>query len=239
MGSTHLIKEAVTRNPRPRITGNRWSRALIEGSVIGDSRFYRTLPVQQRSHDTVVAVLEAARQVHAEEGLSASLGGIAARAGVTGPGVFRYFDDIHALRGALVSQSRWRYLNDVADYLDATTVESWRDIIMMHVEIRARSYRDGDAPVAEIAREPSLNESNRLALFFGSLITEYCGIKVGRAARQRLELGLRLADSLIRRAFLFSDEGDPIWISACENTVVGFLGSVFDEHSGQPKISSL
>lgn len=236
MGSTQPIKEAVTRNSRPRNDGRKCNRARIEGSVIGDARFYRTLPVQQRSHETVVAVLEAARQVYAEEGLGASLTRIAARAGVTGPGICRYFVDIHAIRGAIVSQSRWRYLADVADYLDATTIETWRDVIMMHIAIRTQSYRADAAPVAEIAREPNLNESNRLALFLGSLITEYCDIEVDRMARRRIELGLRLSDALIQRAFLSSNEGDPMWISACEHAVVAFIGPAFSELARRPTL---
>jgi AcrR family transcriptional regulator len=220
----------MTRKLRPVNGDARGNR-----SPIGDARFYRTLPVQQRSHETVVAILEAARQAHAAEGLSASLSGIAARAGVTGPAVCRYFDDIHAIRGAVVSQSRWFYLNDVAEYLRATHIASWRDIIVMHIAIRVQSYRAGRAPVEEIAREPSVSESKRLALYLASVITELCRIEVDSAAMQRIELGLRLADALIRRAFLESDEGDPVWISACGKTVVGFIEPAVGELLLLPK----
>lgn len=103
----------------------------------------RRAPVQERSRQTVIRILDAAAAIADEQGVdAATTRAIADRAGVSYPSLYRFFPDREAILGELLERQ-------CAD-LDARCIEAertWRitsvaDLLNNEIDLHVRYYRE-------------------------------------------------------------------------------------------------
>lgn len=190
----------------------------------------RHLPRQDRSAQRVELILDTAAVLIDEVGygsLTPAL--IARRASMSGPAIYRYFDDLDAIALALAARNLERYMERSQELL--TDAESWEEAIARSVIAFSDLYRKepgfrwlrlGD-PIAHDFL--SAGESNKavLARQVSELFVERYEVLPRADLLRHVEVMVEIGDSLIAKAFETDVDGDQFFLDECSRLMVGYL----------------
>jgi AcrR family transcriptional regulator len=197
----------------------------------------RNEPIQARSSDRIVALLDAAAAVVDEVGIERLTTALVAdRAEASIGTVYRYFPDRIAVITALGARSIERFLRQLesdlaqkapADWIDAVVVSIGSAVTMHRNEVGFTSIRLGDlvlSPETDVARI----KSHRLAQTLREVLVANYGMPEDEALITRLEVALTMIDALLVRAFLLGGTGDETIIAECEQIVRDYLSGRYE-----------
>ncbi|WP_213816030.1 TetR/AcrR family transcriptional regulator [Glaciihabitans sp. dw_435] len=198
----------------------------------------RRLPRQDRSAQRLDLVLDTAAALIDEVGYnSLSITLIAKRAGISAPGVYRYFDDLESIARALAARNLTRYVASAERVLDEKILD-WQDAMMSALSVFAELYRSepgyrwlrfGDVIDGNLF---STQESNKTML--SRIIAEMFSVRYDVLPRpdlvKHVEVVLALADGLVTKAFEVDPDGDEFFINECKRLVIGY----FTEYLARP-----
>ena len=111
----------------------------MSGDTAGTS--LRRIPRQDRSEQRFELILDTTATLIDEVGFSnitPSL--IAKRVGMSGPGIYRYFDGLQAIARALATRNLQRFLERAAAFMADSTLE-WEDAMVASVEAYCELHR--------------------------------------------------------------------------------------------------
>jgi AcrR family transcriptional regulator len=204
------------------------SRALMTGDGrmprIGRPDVYRVFPRQMRSREAVAGMLSAARALSHTRTLE--LPEIALQTGYSAAAIYRYFDNVIALRAALASQELELYFDAIIVELESTAILRWQDVVLLHLSIRLDSYavRGGPASIAERYFGTS-NESEVIASLLAEEIgARFAPILSAHELFHRVEMAIRIIDALTDRACRETPARKWQIVADCRAVVESYLG---------------
>jgi AcrR family transcriptional regulator len=195
----------------------------------------RVEPVQVRSSQRVVALLDATAAVVHEIGYETlTTAMVADRAGASIGTVYRYFPDRIGVLQALISRNRQRAEEKVfgalREHKPATMDQAVDTLVDALVELfnkepGFRSLRLGD--VLDIRPAHTFRTGNaEFAQSIGDEIADLLKVKLDSRARMALESAVEVLDALLGRAFLRVDRGDKAIIDEARRVAKLTLGDL-------------
>jgi AcrR family transcriptional regulator len=191
----------------------------------------RRVPRQDRSEQRFELILDTTAQLIDEVGygnLTTSL--IAKRVGMSGPGIYRYFDGLQAIASALATRNLNRFLERATAITADETLE-WEDAMggaldayceMYRTEPGFRWLRLGDAIDRHLIDETETNRTVVARLVSNLFITRY---EVGHRddLLDHAEVMVEIVDGLTARAFMSNPQGDQFFIDECRRVITDYL----------------
>ncbi|MCU1582498.1 MAG: transcriptional regulator, TetR family protein [Microbacteriaceae bacterium] len=197
----------------------------------------RHSPRQDRSTQRVELILDTTAALIDEVGygsITPTL--IARRATMSGPAIYRYFDDLDAIVVALAKRNLERYLERSQLLLEAAA--DWQEAIAGSVAAYSEFYRDepgfrwlrlGD-PIAGNLLSASEGNKTLLARQVCELFVTRYEVDSRPDLLEHVEVMVEIADALIARAFESDPDGDRFFLDECTRVMVSYLG----EYLAQP-----
>ncbi|MDQ1553529.1 MAG: hypothetical protein QOK46_607 [Microbacteriaceae bacterium] len=197
----------------------------------------RHSPRQDRSTQRVELILDTTAALIDEVGygsITPTL--IARRATMSGPAIYRYFDDLDAIVVALAKRNLERYLERSQRLLEAAA--DWQEAIAGSVAAYSEFYRDepgfrwlrlGD-PIAGNLLSASEGNKTLLARQVCELFVTRYEVDSRPDLLEHVEVMVEIADALIARAFESDPDGDRFFLDECTRVMVSYLG----EYLAQP-----
>jgi AcrR family transcriptional regulator len=201
------------------------------------SSIARHSPRQDRSAQRVELILDTTAALIDEVGygtITPTL--IARRAGMSGPAIYRYFDDLDAIACALAKRNLERYLERSQTLLE--TSADWQDAIAGSVTAFSEFYRDepgfrwlrlGD-PIAKNLLSDTDGNKRLLARQVCELFVARYEVDSRPDLLEHVEVMVEIGDALIARAFESDRDGDRFFLDECTRLMVSYLG----EYLAQP-----
>jgi len=192
----------------------------------------RRVPRQDRSEQRFELILDTTATLIDEVGygnLTTSL--IAKRVGMSGPGIYRYFDGLQAIATALATRNLQRLLDRAAALTSDTSLE-WQQAMhglvgvycdMFRSEPGFRWLRLGDAIDRHLIDETETNRTV-VARHMAAHFVERYDVFPRPDLLQHVEVMVEIADSLVARAFVSNPDGDEFYISETSRILTGYLG---------------
>jgi AcrR family transcriptional regulator len=192
----------------------------------------RRVPRQDRSEQRFELILDTTAALIDEVGygnLTTSL--IAKRVGMSGPGIYRYFDGLQAIATALATRNLQRLLERAAQLTADTSLE-WQSAMrglvgvygdMFRTEPGFRWLRLGDAIDRHLIDDTETN-STVVARHMADHFVERYDVFHRPDLLQHVEVMVEIADSLVARAFVSNPDGDPFYIDEASRILTGYLG---------------
>jgi AcrR family transcriptional regulator len=192
----------------------------------------RRVPRQDRSEQRFELILDTTAALIDEVGygnLTTSL--IAKRVGMSGPGIYRYFDGLQAIATALATRNLHRLLERAAELTSDTSLE-WQSAMrglvgvyseMFRTEPGFRWLRLGDAIDRHLIDDTETN-STVVARHMADHFVERYDVFPRPDLLQHVEVMVEIADSLVARAFVANPDGDPFYIDEASRILTGYLG---------------
>ncbi|MCU1542695.1 MAG: transcriptional regulator, TetR family protein [Microbacteriaceae bacterium] len=192
----------------------------------------RRVPRQDRSEQRFELILDTTATLIDEVGygnLTTSL--IAKRVGMSGPGIYRYFDGLQAIARALATRNLQRLLERAAELTSDTSLE-WNDAMnglvtvyseMFRTEPGFRWLRLGDAIDRHLIDESETNRTVVAKVMAKHFVDRY-DVSHRDDLLQHVEVMVEIADSLIARAFVSNLDGDEFFISETSRLLTNYLG---------------
>ena len=194
--------------------------------------FLRLQPTEPKGAKRIESILDTLAALIDEVGYGAiSISMIAKRCEMSGPGVYRYFDDLTAIAQALAARNLERFFVRVSELLGDESLE-WEDALRTVVKAYCDMLRDepgfrwlrlGDSVDRYLI---STEASNRLivAQHTAALFVERYEVDYRVDLVDTVEVMIEISDALLARAFQSTPEGDPYFIDICAEIVIKFLG---------------
>jgi AcrR family transcriptional regulator len=192
----------------------------------------RRVPRQDRSEQRFELILDTTAALIDEVGygnLTTSL--IAKRVGMSGPGIYRYFDGLQAIATALATRNMRRLLERATELTADTTLE-WDQAMhglvgvycdMFRSEPGFRWLRLGDAIDRHLIDETETNRTV-VARYMADHFIERYDVYPRPDLLQHVEVMVEIADSLIARAFVSNTDGDEFYIAETSRLLTRYLG---------------
>ena len=192
----------------------------------------RRIPRQDRSEQRFELILDTTAALIDEVGygnLTTSL--IAKRVGMSGPGIYRYFDGLQAIATALATRNMRRLLEHATTLTSDTTLE-WEQAMhglvgvycdMFRTEPGFRWLRLGDAIDRHLIDETETNRTVVARYMADHFIQRY-DVFPRPDLLQHVEVMVEIADSLIARAFVSNVDGDEFYIAETSRLLTRYLG---------------
>lgn len=192
----------------------------------------RRSPRQDRSTQRIELILDTTAALIDEVGyssLSPTL--IAKRVGMSGPGIYRYFDGMPAIAAALATRNLTRLMHATETALEGRDVE-WQELLgraidayclLFRTEPGFRWLRLGDAIDRNLIDN---TDSNRtvLAHQVGELFFERFEVSRARPdLRKHVEVVVEIVDTLTAKAFETDPAGDQFFIDECTRVATEYL----------------
>jgi AcrR family transcriptional regulator len=193
--------------------------------------FLRLQPKEPKGAQRIELILDATASLIDEVGYGAlSIRLIAARCDMSGPGVYRYFEDLTSIARALASRNASRFFERVAELLIdgdiewqsalSTVVEAYCDLLRH--EPGFRWLRLGDSVDRFLVSDERTNR-RVVAEFTAALFVERFEVDYRDDLVENVEVLVEIADALLARAFQSDPNGDQYFIDACTQIIVEFL----------------
>jgi AcrR family transcriptional regulator len=192
----------------------------------------RRVPRQDRSEQRFELILDTTAALIDEVGYgSLSTSMIAKRVGMSGPGIYRYFDGLQAIARALATRNLQRLLERAAE-LTSDTSREWPDAItglthvysdMFRTEPGFRWLRLGDAIDRNLIDESETNRTVVARVMTDHFVSRY-EVSPRDDLLQHVEVMVEIADSLIARAFVANPDGDDFFIGETSRLLTEYLG---------------
>ena len=192
----------------------------------------RRVPRQDRSEQRFELILDTTAALIDEVGygnLTTSL--IAKRVGMSGPGIYRYFDGLQAIATALATRNLRRLLERAAELTSDTSLE-WDQAMhglvgvycdMFRSEPGFRWLRLGDAIDRHLIDETETNRTV-VARYMADHFVERYDVYPRPDLLQHVEVMVEIADSLVARAFVSNADGDEFYIAETSRLLTRYLG---------------
>lgn len=191
----------------------------------------RRVPQQDRSNQRLELILDAAAALIDEVGYrNASMTLVARKAGMSGPGVYRYFSDLEAVARALAARNLERFIASTKDALSAQAGD-WTILLSRVIDVYAelcrtepgfRWLRLGDAVDRNLLDQEVSNRS-----FAAQVLTRIFVSRFNVHEREELdihvEVVVEIVDGLIARAFATNPDGDQFFIDECSTLAGSYL----------------
>jgi AcrR family transcriptional regulator len=197
------------------------------------SPFLRLQPTEAKGAQRIELILDATAALIDEVGYGAlSISMIAKRCEMSGPGVYRYFDDLTSIARALASRNLTRFFDRVAELLTDKTVE-WEPALRTVVEAYCDLLRDepgfrwlrlGDSVDRFLVSDERTNR-RVVAEFTAALFVERYAVDYRVDLVENVEVLVEISDALLARAFQSNPSGDQYFIDACTQIVTDFLAT--------------
>lgn len=190
----------------------------------------RHRPRQNRSTQRVELILDTAASLIDEVGYgSITPALIARRAGMSGPAIYRYFDDLDAIAMALAARNLERYLERSREMLDPA--DKWEDAIAGSVQAYSDFYRSEPGfrwlrlgePITHNLHNTGESNKAMLAREVTELFIERYEVEPRTELLGHVEVMVEIGDSLIAKAFEASPDGDPFFLQECTTLMVSYL----------------
>jgi AcrR family transcriptional regulator len=192
----------------------------------------RRIPRQDRSEQRFELILDTTAGLIDEVGygnLTTSL--IAKRVGLSGPGIYRYFDGLQAIATALATRNMRRLLERAADLTSNTEVQwdhAMRGLVevycdMFRTEPGFRWLRLGDAIDRYLIDQTETNRTV-VARYMTDHFVERYDVYPRPDLLQHVEVMVEIADSLVARAFVSNADGDDFYIEETSRLLTRYLG---------------
>lgn len=210
----------------------------------------RRVPRQDRSEQRFELILDTTAILIDEVGygnLTTSL--IAKRVGMSGPGIYRYFDGLQAIATALATRNLQRLLDRAAELTADTSLE-WEQAMhglvgvycdMFRTEPGFRWLRLGDAIDRHLIDDTETNRTLVARRMANHFIERY-EVLPRADLLQHVEVMVEIADSLIARAFVSNLDGDEFFVTETSRILTGYLGdylvSTFADAEQQHKLAT-
>ncbi|CAD6009493.1 TetR/AcrR family transcriptional regulator [Agreia sp. COWG] len=197
----------------------------------------RRNPRQDRSAQRIELILDTTACLIDEVGygnLSPTL--IAKRVGMSGPGIYRYFDGMTAIAAALATRNLARLTETTRAALAGTDAD-WPELLGRVIDAYASLYRTepgfrwlrlGDAIDRNLIDN---TDSNRtvLAHEIGEQFFERFEVSRDRPDLVRhVEVVVEIVDTLTAKAFEIDPHGDAFFIGECKRIASGYLQGYLD-----------
>jgi AcrR family transcriptional regulator len=191
----------------------------------------RRVPRQDRSEQRFELILDTTAALIDELGygnLTTSL--VAKRVGMSGPGIYRYFDGLEAIATALATRNLQRYI-ERASVVMADEDMTWEDALSGAVDVYCDMHRTepgfrwlrlGDAIDRHLIDESESNRTVVARLMSQKFVPRY---EVGHRddLLQHVEIMIEIVDSLTARAFAGNPDGDQFFIDECRRIITQYL----------------
>lgn len=191
----------------------------------------RRVPRQDRSEQRFELILDTTAALIDEVGygnLTTSL--IAKRVGMSGPGIYRYFDGLQAIASALATRNLHRFLENATSILSDENV-TWQEAMANAVDIYCEMHRSepgfrwlrlGDAIDRHLIDESDTNRKVVARMMAEVFISRY-KVSPRYDLLEHVEIMVEIVDSLTARAFMTNPKGDEFFIDECSRIVIGYL----------------
>ena len=191
----------------------------------------RRVPRQDRSEQRFELILDTTAALIDEVGygnLTTSL--IAKRVGMSGPGIYRYFDGLQAIASALATRNLHRFLENATSILSDEHV-TWQEAMANAVDIYCEMHRSepgfrwlrlGDAIDRHLIDESDTNRKVVARMMAEVFISRY-KVSPRDDLLEHVEIMVEIVDSLTARAFMTNPKGDEFFIDECSRIVIGYL----------------
>lgn len=191
----------------------------------------RRVPRQDRSEQRFELILDTTAALIDEVGygnLTTSL--IAKRVGMSGPGIYRYFDGLQAIASALATRNLHRFLENSTSILSDENV-TWQEAMANAVDIYCEMHRSepgfrwlrlGDSIDRHLIDETETNRTVVARMMAEVFISRY-QVSPRDDLLEHVEIMVEIVDSLTARAFMTNVDGDAFFIDECSRIVVDYL----------------
>jgi len=196
----------------------------------------RRLPRQDRSEQRIELILDSLAALIDEVGYTnVSIAMIAKRAEMSGPGIYRYFDDLNAITSALAKRNLERLLEKADPAIEAAD-GVWEEGIaaairvyvdMFRTEPGYRWLRLGD-PVDKYLINAAEGNRTVLARMAGDLFVERYQVGYRDDLLAHIEVMVEIIDSLSARAFALNPQGDPFFLNEIPRIINSYLGEYLE-----------
>ena len=191
----------------------------------------RRQPRQGRSEQRLELILDSLAALIDEVGYNnLSIAMIAKRAQMSGPGIYRYFDDLNAIARELAQRNLSRFIVNVTAMLDDDKDE-WQDALTGAVDVYADLFRTepgfrwlrlGDSIDKNLIDAAENNRSVVARHTAELFITKYDVFHRDDLVAH-VEAMVEIIDSLVARAFIDDAHGDRFFIDEAKRVVVWYL----------------
>jgi AcrR family transcriptional regulator len=181
-----------------------WKSLAFESDSVEHLTPYRR-PSQARGEAKFDKLLDAAHSLIEEHGVEEfSLADVAKRAGVATGSAYHFFPNLEAVFIALVERYDVAFAKIVSEPIEASSVETWQDILELHFE-KARRFINANPPALILIIGPgrswqskqvdTIGDSN-IAIAMLETIERFFEIPSSPPAAQLLHLGIRMLEGL-------------------------------------------
>nr|WP_203605711.1 TetR/AcrR family transcriptional regulator [Streptomyces sp. SID8014] len=199
----------------------------------------RRAPVQQRSAERLVRILDACADLLDEVGYEQlTTRAVADRAQVPIGSVYRFFDNKRALADALAHRNLDRYADRIARRVGEVEGGDWRgavdacldEYLTMKRTVPGFTLIDFGVPAPPTADEPHANHqvADRVAV----LLAAHLERPLDEALRRAVLVGVEATDSLLHLAFRTDPAGDPALVAETRTLLHAYFARAFDRPPG-------
>jgi len=191
----------------------------------------RRQPRQDRSEQRLELILDSLAALIDEVGYAnLSIAMIAKRAEMSGPGIYRYFDDLNSIAAALAKRNLSRFLESAAETLDRAG-EDWQEGIRGAIDTYCDMYRTepgfrwlrlGDM-IDKNLMNPEQSNREVVARVTGDLFVERYEVGYRDDLLSHIEVVIEMIDGLSARAFVNDPEGERFFLDEIPRIVIGYL----------------
>ncbi|MCY0952347.1 TetR/AcrR family transcriptional regulator [Streptomyces sp. H27-S2] len=196
----------------------------------------RRTPVQQRSADRLVRILDACAELLDETGYeNLSTRAVAVRAGVPIGSVYRFFGNKRALAIALAHRNLDRYADGITHRLTVLPSTHWRPVVdavldeylAMKRSVPGFALVDFGVP-APPADGPAADPNHLVAVRLTELLSTHLGLTPDATLERAVLVAVEATDALIQLAFRVDPAGDPGIVAETRAMMHAYLARVLD-----------
>ncbi|MFD6877580.1 MULTISPECIES: TetR/AcrR family transcriptional regulator [unclassified Streptomyces] len=196
----------------------------------------RRTPVQQRSADRLVRILDACAELLDETGYeNLSTRAVALRAGVPIGSVYRFFGNKRAMAVALAHRNLDRYADGIQRRLADLPATPWQpavdavldEYLAMKRSVPGFALVDFGVP-APPADGPASDPNHQVAARLTELLCAHLGLTPDADLRRAVLVAVEATDALIQLAFRTDPAGDPGIVSETRAMMRAYLARVLD-----------
>ncbi|MFD7861240.1 TetR family transcriptional regulator [Streptomyces sp. NPDC057682] len=195
----------------------------------------RRAPVQQRSAERLVRILDACAELLDETGYEQlSTRAVAARAGVPIGSVYRFFSNKRALADALALRNLDSYAERISARLAAVPADDWRgaidavldEYLAMKRTVPGFALIDFGAPAPD--EDPADDANQRVAGRLADLLSGHLGRPADEDLLRSVLICVEAADALLKLAFRSDPAGDGAIVTETRVLIHAYLARILD-----------
>jgi len=191
----------------------------------------RHRPRQDRSAQRYELILDTTAALIDEVGYpSITMTLVAKRAEMSGPGLYRYFDDLNGIAKALAMRNLTRFLEKANEELAKPDLE-WQDALTNMVTLYSGLYRTepgfrwlrlGDS-VSRTLIDGTESNKSVLAKNMSDVFVQRFEVDYRADLQEHIEVMVEIVDGLLAKAFETNPDGNPFFISETARVINGYL----------------